>query len=64
MRFLVATDKFIARLLRWGGQYTISSECGSRRRRCPICRFVHHLFKLLGDPTHCERHAREDGLIQ
>lgn len=64
MYLLVELDKRIAWLLRWGGQYTISAECGSRRSRCPLCGLVRRLFALLGDPEHCERHAREDGLIR
>lgn len=63
MRYLVAIDKRLAHIIwRNGGSHTISAECGSRRKRCSVCAWVRAIFRLLGDPDHCERHAREDGL--
>lgn len=58
---LRAMDKLGAALLGWGGKYTVSAECGSRKAECSLCRFVCRLLHLV-DPGHCEGAAKREGI--
>lgn len=58
-----AMDKTCAALLGWGGFYTISAECGSRRKHCRLCRLVQKLFELIGQPDHNVEAAKNEGLL-
>lgn len=58
---LRAMDKVMAALLGWGGRYTVSAECGSRRAGCRFCKLACWLLNKI-DPGHCEGAARREGL--
>lgn len=58
---LRAMDKLGAALLGWGGRYTVSAECGSRKAECSLCKFVCKLLDLL-DPGHCKGAAVREGV--
>lgn len=58
---LRAMDKVGAALLGWGGRYTVSAECGSRRAGCLLCKFVCPILHLI-DPGHCVGAAKREGL--
>ena len=60
---LRAMDKTCAALFGWGGFYTISAECGSRRKHCRFCRMVQKLFELIGQPEHNVEAAKNEGLL-
>jgi hypothetical protein len=59
---LRAMDKLGAALLGWGGRYTVSAECGSRRSECWLCRRVCRLLDLI-DPGHCKGAAEREGAL-
>jgi len=59
---LRAMDKLGAALLGWGGRYTVSAECGSRRADCRLCRFVCRLLNVI-DPGHCVGAAKREGAL-
>lgn len=59
---LRAMDKLGAALLGWGGRYTVSAECGSRRADCRLCRFVCRLLNVI-DPGHCVGAAKREGVL-
>lgn len=54
-------DKLGAAVLGWGGDYTISAECGARRKACRFCRVVCRILDLV-DPGHCPGAAEHEGL--
>ncbi|MFA7279610.1 MAG: hypothetical protein WC100_05905 [Sterolibacterium sp.] len=56
---LRAMDKLGAALLGWGGRYTVSAECGSRKSECRLCRFVCRLLDII-DPGHCKGAAQRE----
>ena len=58
---LRAQDKLMAALLGWGGAYTVSAECGSRRKDCRFCTLVCRALNLI-QPGHCEGAAKNEGL--
>lgn len=58
---LRSQDKLMAALLGWGGDYTVSAECGSRQAGCRFCRMVCRLLNVI-QPGHCEGAARNEGL--
>jgi hypothetical protein len=57
---LRAMDKLGAALLGWGGRYTVSAECGSRKAECRLCRFICPLLNVI-DPGHCKGAAKREG---
>lgn len=58
---LRAMDKVMAALLGWGGRYTVSAECGSRRSGCRFCRWMCGVLNRI-DPGHCSGAAQREGL--
>lgn len=61
---LTRVDKLCAHTLGWTDLFTVSAWCGSEiRRGCRLCRFIRALFKLLGNPTHCDDAARAEDLL-
>jgi len=58
---LKAQDKLMAALFGWGGDYTVSAECGSRRKDCLICTVICRLLSII-QPGHCEGAAKNEGL--
>ena len=56
---ILSQDRLNAALLGFGGQYTVSSECGARE-----CKFCRALCKILSwaDPDHCQKSAIKEGL--
>jgi hypothetical protein len=68
---LLAMDKLAAASLQFSGLHTVSAECGKLLHTVKdaltpqcifcrlLCRFIHRM-----DAGHCERNARDDGLIQ
>ena len=56
-----AMDKLGAASLGWGGDFTISAECGSRRARCRFCRVVCRVLDWV-QPGHCGGAAKREGL--
>lgn len=56
-----AMDRLGAAVLGWGGDNTISAECGSRNSDCRFCKFVCWMLNLV-QPGHCEGAAKHEGL--
>jgi len=56
-----AMDKLGAAVLGWGGDHTISAECGSRNSDCRFCKFVCWMLNLV-QLGHCEGAAKHEGL--
>lgn len=54
-------DRLGAAVMGWGGDYTISAECGSRRAGCRFCRVVCRVLNLV-QPGHCVGAAKNEGL--
>lgn len=54
-------DRLMAAVLGWGGDYTVSAECGSRRAGCRFCRLVCRLLDLV-QPGHCAGAAKHEEL--
>lgn len=54
-------DRLGAAALGWGGDYTISAECGSRRTDCRFCRVVCRLLDFV-QPGHCAGAAQHEHL--
>lgn len=59
---LKAQDKLTAALFGWGGDYTVSAECGSRQKDCKLCKMLCAFLNKL-QPGHCEGAAKNEGLI-
>lgn len=55
---LRAKDKLAAALLGWGGQYTISAECGASE--CRFCKLLCRFLDMI-QPGHCAGAARNEG---
>jgi hypothetical protein len=55
-------DKLMSALFGWGGEYTVSAECGSRRRNCVFCKSICKILNFI-QPGHCEGAAKNEGLI-
>lgn len=60
---LRSQDKLMAALFGWGGEHTVSAECGSRQADCKFCIYVCKLLNLI-QPGHCEGAAKNEGLIR
>ena len=58
---LRAQDKLMAALLGWGGDHTVSAECGSRQAGCRFCQAACRLLDLI-QPGHCAGAAKNEGL--
>lgn len=54
-------DRLGAAVMGWGGDYTISAECGSRRSGCRFCRWVCRVLDWV-QPGHCAGAAKNEGL--
>lgn len=54
-------DRLGAAVLGWGGDYTISAECGSRHADCRFCRWVCRMLDWV-QPGHCAGAARNEQL--
>lgn len=60
---IAAMDRLGAAVVGFGGEHTVSAECGSRRRECRLCRFVCRILDLV-QPGHCAGAARHEGLSE
>ncbi len=58
---LRAMDKLGAAVFGWGGDHTVSAECGSTHSGCVFCRVVCALLNLV-QPGHCAGAAKNEGL--
>ena len=58
---IAAMDRLAAAVLGWGGDYTVSAECGSRHKDCRFCRLVCRLLDLV-QPGHCAGAAAHEQL--
>jgi|CXWL01.1.fsa_nt_gi 4-hydroxybenzoate polyprenyltransferase len=58
---LRAMDRLGAAVFGWGGRYSVSAECGSRRSGCVFCRVACALLNLV-QPGHCKGAADHEGL--
>lgn len=56
-----AMDRLGAAVLGWGGQFTISAECGSRHKDCRFCKLACRLLDLV-QPGHCAGAATNENL--
>ena len=54
-------DRLGAAVLGWGGDYTISAECGSRKATCRFCILVCKLLDM-AQPGHCAGAAKNENL--
>lgn len=52
-------DRLGAAVLGWGGDYTISAECGSRHSKCSFCKLVCWLLDRV-QFGHCESAAKNE----
>lgn len=52
-RTLIQADKIVAALFGWGGDFTVSAECGSVRKGCVFCKIVCRILEYV-EKNHCE----------